>query len=124
MPKSEHAEQVNFIHKAKKYLRGNGNDYMVPLLFAIPNGGKRDTQTAASLKMEGVRAGVPDLFFAKPNKTACGLFIEMKKVSGGTVSKDQKKMLEALSDEAYVCRVARGADQAIQILKDYVEDKI
>ncbi|TRZ50799.1 MAG: VRR-NUC domain-containing protein [Dehalococcoidia bacterium] len=124
MAKSEHQEQVAFIHAAKKYLVATGNEYMKPLLFAIPNGGKRDQRTAASLKMEGVRAGVPDLFFAKPTKSAYGLFIEMKKVVGGAVSKDQKKMLEALEDEGYVCRVARGGDQAIQIFKDYIEDRI
>ena len=31
------------------------------LLYHIPNGGKRDAQTAISLKRQGVKAGVPDL---------------------------------------------------------------
>ena len=31
------------------------------LLYHIPNGGKRDARTAANLKRQGVKAGVPDL---------------------------------------------------------------
>lgn len=37
-----------------------------PLLFAIPDGGRRDAVTGAHLKAEGVRAGVPDMFLAVP----------------------------------------------------------
>jgi hypothetical protein len=122
--KSEHQEQVSFIHAAKKLFRASGDDYLIPLLFAIPNGGKRDARTAGSLKQEGVRAGVPDLFFAHPSKSAYGLFIEMKKTSGGTVSKEQKLMMSCLEDEGYVCKVARGCKEAVEILKDYIGDRI
>jgi hypothetical protein len=118
--RSEHAEQVEFIHKAKKMLRARGDDYMIPLLFAIPNGGKRDYRTAASLKMEGVRAGVPDLFFAHPTKTAYGLFVEMKKVKGGRVSKEQQEQLEALADEGYICKVCHGCKEAVKALEEYL----
>lgn len=121
---SEHQEQVNFIHKAKKMLRARGQDYAIPLLFAIPNGGRRDARTAASLKMEGVRAGVPDLFFAKPSPTSYGLFIEMKKQKGGSVSPDQKAQMASLSDEGYVCKVCKGCDEAIKVFEDYLEDRI
>jgi len=122
--RSEHAEQVSFIHAAKKLLRKRGDEYMIPLLFAIPNGGRRDARTAASLKMEGVRAGVPDLFFAHPSKSAYGLFIEMKKEKGGRVSEDQKKQMSALADEGYVCAVAKGCADAIKIFEDYLEDRV
>ena len=122
--KSEHQEQVDFIHKAKKYFRANDKAYLIPLLFAVPNGGKRDIRTAQSMKMEGVRAGVPDLFFAHPTKSAYGLFIEMKVVKGGRVSPDQKKMILALEEEGYVVKVAKGCAEAIKILMDYVENKI
>lgn len=121
---SEHQEQVSFIHKAKKLLRSRGDEYLIPLLFAIPNGGKRDARTAASLKMEGVRVGVPDLFFAHPSKSAYGLFIEMKKIKGGTVSKYQKAQMSALSDEGYVCKVVKGWVEALKVFEDYLEDRI
>lgn len=124
-PKSEHQEQVAFFHAAKKLFRSNGNDdYLVPLLFAIPNGGRRDARTAASLKMEGVRAGVPDIFFALPNQCNHGLFLEMKKTSGGRVSPEQKEQLMALEDAGYCCKVVKGCDEAMKILKDYLENLI
>jgi len=122
--KSEHQEQVAFIHKAKKLFRSRGEAYLVPLLFAIPNGGRRDARTASSLKMEGVRAGVPDLFFAHPSPSAYGLFLEMKKVRGGRVSKEQKDMMSCLSDEGYVCKVCKGAKEAVKVLEDYLEDRV
>lgn len=46
------------------------------LLFAIPNGGKRNAREAARLKAEGVTPGVPDLFLQLPFiriHPACGL---------------------------------------------------
>ena len=122
--KSEHQEQVDFIHKAKKYLRAEDKAYLIPLLFAIPNGGKRDIRTAQSMKMEGVRAGVPDLFFAHPTKSAYGLFIEMKVVKGGSVSADQKKMIQALEEEGYCCKVTKGCAVAFDVFVGYVENKI
>jgi len=94
--KSEHAEQVSFIHAAKKYLRANNKEYLIPVLFAIPNGGARDARTAGSLKMEGVRKGVRDVFFACARAGAHGLFIEMKKRKGGYLSKEQKEMMDIL----------------------------
>ena len=35
------------------------------LMFHIPNGGKRGKAEAARFKAEGVKAGVPDIFFPK-----------------------------------------------------------
>lgn len=122
--KSEHAEQVDFFFKARKHFRETDQHYLRKLLFAIPNGGKRDQRTAAALKMEGVLKGVPDIFFAKPNPSACGLFIEMKKIKGGSVSPDQKIQILALQEEGFVVEVARGADEAFKILLDYLGDRI
>ena len=48
------------------------------LLFAIPNGGKRDKATAGKLKAEGVKAGVPDMCLPVSNGKYHGLFIELK----------------------------------------------
>lgn len=123
-PKSEHQEQVAFFHAAKKLFRAQGNDYLVPLLFAIPNGGRRDARTAASLKMEGVRAGVPDIFFARPNQRNHGLFLEMKKTSGGRVSPEQKEQSIALIEAGYCCKVVKGCNEAMAVLKDYLENLI
>lgn len=119
--KSEHQEQVTFIHRAKKHLRAQDEGYLVPLLFAIPNGGRRDSRTAASLKMEGVRPGVPDLLFAYQVLDYAGLFIEMK-VKGGRVSPAQKEMMTLLEEEGgYKCVVAYGWEEALYAFKTYLE---
>ena len=60
MKSLEHSEQVTLI----KWWALACKQFGIPeqLLFAIPNGGKRDVISAKLLKDEGVRAGVPDLF--------------------------------------------------------------
>lgn len=69
----EHDAQVTFIKYARYVL---GKKYR--LIFAIPNGGKRDPRQGKWLKDEGLMAGVPDIFLALPGGGYAGLFIEMK----------------------------------------------
>lgn len=75
---SEHMEQALFV----QWFRRTFPDVRI---FAIPNGGSRSRSQAAKLKVEGVSAGVPDLFI--PSGT---VWVEMKRAKGGTVSSDQK----------------------------------
>jgi hypothetical protein len=76
-------------------------------IFAIPNGGHRSMATACRLKAEGVASGVPDLFVP-----AWGLWIEMKRVKGGTVSAEQKDWINYLEEVGYCVRVCKGAEAA------------
>ena len=48
------------------------------LLYHVPNGGKRDKATAAVLKRQGVKAGVPDLVLPVARCGYHGLYIELK----------------------------------------------
>lgn len=50
--------------------------------YAIPNGGKRDQITAARLKAEGVKAGVPDVHYPVSNGVFLTLYIELKRKGG------------------------------------------
>ena len=90
------------------------------LLHAIPNGGKRDIRTAARLKAEGVKPGVPDIFLPVPKDGKHGLYIELKRSRGGTVSKEQEAWIRALSAQEYVCAVCHGHREAIKIITDYM----
>ena len=84
---SEHLEQALFV----SWFRRTFPDVRI---FAIPNGGGRSRSQGARLKVEGVSAGVPDLFI--PQGT---VWVEMKRAKGGTVSADQKdwhRYLEAI----------------------------
>ena len=113
---SEHEEQAQFIRMVDAaYPRD-----IAALLFAIPNGGHRHIKTACDLKHEGVRSGVPDLFFAYPHKGYAGLFIEMKRRKGGRVSDGQKRYIELLRGQCYAAVVCRGCDEAFSALALYL----
>lgn len=114
----EHSEQVTLI----KWWALACKQFGIPeqLLFAIPNGGKRDVISAKLLKDEGVRAGVPDLFLAVPNGDYHGLFIELKKVKGGVVSDSQKEMGAYLMSRDYDCAVCHGWVEAKAKIEKYL----
>lgn len=91
------------------------------LLFHIPNGAERHPAVAAKLKKQGVKPGVPDLFLPVARGTAHGLYVEMKRQKGGRVSEDQKAWMEALTQQGYVCVVAHGAEEACDVIWQYLE---
>ena len=117
---SEHAEQCHVIQWAVLESRRNPK---LNLLFAIPNGGRRSIGVAKKMKAEGVKAGIPDLFLPITSAFYNGLFIEMKKKTGGTLSKEQKQWISLLSRENYRVQVCKGADEAIKVIKNYLSIK-
>ena len=88
-------------------------------VFHVPNGGQRNIHTAAQLKKQGVKAGVPDLFFPVAKQNYHGLFVEMKRTKGGTVSKHQQKWLDLLNANGYRAVVCHGAGEAIREINRY-----
>lgn len=101
-----------------------------PHLFAVPNGAwlaGSNRQRAAlvnKMKKEGMRSGVPDLILALPRGGYHGLFIEMKRLKGGTISEPQKKYMETLNEHGYLAVVCRGSDSAIGEIKEYLKGPI
>ena len=80
------------------------------VLFAIPNGGKRNAKEAAIMKGEGVTAGVADLFLMHAAKGCNGLFIEMK-YGDGVQQDTQKDFQRKATRESYryvVCNSIEG----------------
>lgn len=108
---SEHYEQVRFVGKFRVKYPG-------VRIFAIPNGGHRGKVTAAKMKHEGVCRGVPDLFIP-----AWGLWVEMKRVKGGTVSPDQRDWLEYLNGCGYTAIVCRGCDEALRAVEAFISER-
>lgn len=104
MTATEHAEQVSLV----QWLDATHPEL---LYFAIPNGGNRNIITASKLKAEGVKAGVPDLFLP-----GLKLFVEMKRVKGGSVSPQQKYWHERLTNCGYRVVVCKGAAEAVDII--------
>lgn len=104
------------------------NGEVVPLkdvLYAIPNGGKRNAKEAARFKRQGVTAGVSDLHLIRPANGYHGLWIEMKKpvVRGQSKPSVQPSQLEWL-DTAQKCDhkgiVAFGIDEAKTAIREYL----
>lgn len=108
---SEHQEQKIFVSWFELA-------YPDKLIFAIPNGGKRNIVTAAKLKAEGVKAGIPDLFIPEHN-----VWIEMKRKSKASLSESQKTMIEKLKNCGHVVLVCYGCDDAILQVTNYLKTK-
>ena len=92
-------------------------------LFHIPNGGSRNFLEALNLKKQGVKAGVPDLFLPVPNKTYHGLFIEMK-YGKNKPTEYQKEWIKYLNSVGYLAVVCYSAEEAINVIKKYIADKV
>ena len=92
-------------------------------LFHVPNGGSRNAIEAKNLKRQGVKSGVPDLFLPLPNKTYHGLFIEMK-YGKNKPTQNQKEWIKYLNYVGYLAVVCYSAEEAINIIKKYIADKV
>jgi hypothetical protein len=92
------------------------------LLHAIPNGGHRHKAVAVKLKAEGVESGVPDLHLPIARRGFISLWIEMK-AEDGTVRREQKWWLQQLGEQGNCAVVKHGADEAIAMIKWYLEGK-
>jgi len=115
---SEHLEQSKFVY----WCRLN----KIPV-FSIPNGFWLPIKNKAlassyvnKLKKEGLTPGVPDLFIPVPNKDHHGLFIEMK-IKGGFLRDEQKRWINELNRQGYKAVVCYSADEAMEVLQEYLE---
>lgn len=89
------------------------------LMFAIPNGGYRTKATAGSLKAQGVKAGVPDIFLPVRRGRWNGLFIELKK-EGGKPSADQMVWINELNEQGFGTAVVVGWQAAAEMILNYL----
>jgi hypothetical protein len=103
---SEHLEQVRLVSWFRK-------TYPDTRILAIPNGGIRSASQGASLKAEGVSAGVPDLVVP-----AWSLWVEMKKASGGIVSPAQRDWISYLESIGHTVIVGQGFEDAKRQIQD------
>ncbi|WP_404812057.1 VRR-NUC domain-containing protein [Capnocytophaga canimorsus] len=83
------------------------------VIFAVPNGGSRNTLEAKRLQQEGVLAGVSDLIVIAPNKT---LFIEMKHGKGKQTNKQKEfqKQVQQLGYSYFLCNSFETFEQTIK----------
>lgn len=115
-PGTEHDDQVAIFRWAE------GSTGLCPelaLLFAIPNGGKRDRITAARMKDEGVKPGVPDICLPVARNGYHGLFIELKH-GDNDAAPAQRAWITALLKQGYLAVVSWDVDATIKLIEDYL----
>lgn len=105
---SEDGEQMLFVQWFRR-------TYQDVRIFSIPNGGHRHPAVAAKMKATGVVKGVPDLFVP-----AWKLWIEMKRSKGGSLSNEQKDLIQYLEGSGYSVIVGKGAEDAIMQVIDFL----
>lgn len=113
---SEHTEQAALFEWAAWNQRW---DAALNMLYAVPNGGKRDKATAAKLKAEGVKAGVPDVFLPVARMGYHGFYLELK-VGKNKTSAEQDAWLNALASEGYLVDVSYGWQEAAHKIARYL----
>lgn len=91
------------------------------LLFAVPNGGKRDPITASRLKAEGVVPGVSDLIFLYPNGIYPFLCIEMK-YGKNEQSEHQKEWQEDVESVGGLYLVINSFDSFKTAINNYIRN--
>lgn len=75
----------------------------------------------AKLRASGLSKGFPDLEVFIGNGKS--LYIEMKRKKGGVVSEEQKKWITWLNDNGYSAKVCHGADEAIEYVKGFIDER-
>jgi len=96
---------------------------MLAVIHHVQNEGKTTLAQGARNKAKGKRAGVPDITVPIPNGKFHGLYIELKTTSG-KISAAQKEFITLLHGLGYCVRVAFSSLGAIDILKDYLKERV
>jgi hypothetical protein len=86
---------------------------------------------AVKAKATGYVKGFPDLQICMPTYEGGiggggyhGLFLEIKKDKKSYPTKEQKEWITYLNDVGYCARVTKGVDESIQIIDDYLNNKL
>lgn len=123
---SEHQEQAAVItwaryqeikHPELKWLHSSLNGIVIPSTPATRY------RVINHMKSSGMKNGIPDLFLPIARKGYHGLFIEMK-FGKNKLTKEQKEFKEFTQEEGYAFHECRTADEAINVLIDYLEKPV
>lgn len=89
-------------------------------IHAIPNQGAGPSRgMAGRMKAMGARAGVPDVFWPLARGGYNGLYIEFKRQKGGRLSPAQNDFMGRVRLDGYMAVVARGSEEAKEIVLRY-----
>lgn len=92
------------------------------LFWHVPSEGVRKPQYRAKLKLMGFKPGIPDVCLALPFEKYHGVYCELKK-AGGSPSKEQKKMLSALTAQGYLVVVVNDFQTFQEVFSYCIENR-
>lgn len=93
------------------------------LFYHIPNEGKRTPAAARRLKQEGMKRGVPDNCLPVAKGGYHGLYIELKRVSGGRPTPEQLQWIEDLNAQGYLAVICKGWEEAARVIERYLREE-
>lgn len=120
---TEHSQQCAFFCAIREYQSAYPQ---LAFIHAIPNGGQRNVATASRLVAEGVKSGVPDVFFPFANNGWHGLYLEFKRPGSkektkGKTSKQQDLWAQYLISQNYLYFVVYEYLTAVQVVLNYLK---
>ena len=114
---TEHDEQVALFQWAEL---NEGAMPELALLFAVPNGGYRPMTTAAQLKAEGVKAGVPDVCLPVARGRFHGLWLELKRADHSNhATQLQEEWIERLRHYFATYKMIPGQEPGLTVDRTY-----
>lgn len=84
------------------------------------NGGSRHKVEAVSIRRQGLKKGVQDILIFEPRGKYHGALIELKRVSGGTLSMEQQYWRDEAAQRGYFTAVCKGCDNAYEVITKYL----
>ena len=70
-----------------------------------------------------VKRGVPDICLPVARRGCHGLYIELKRVKGSHISREQLQWMDALARQGYQCAICKGWEMARDVIVDYLQGK-
>ena len=117
---TEYEEQAYLFHLARLYVTKYPD---LKWLNGSLNGVRLTIGQAVKAKKAGNVKGYPDIFLPVKRGKISGLFIELKRVKGGTIEPEQREWREFLLSQGYAHHFCRGCDEAWDIIIKYLNLK-
>ena len=107
----EFQEQIWFVH----WLHERGY-----VCHHSPNGFKRTEAQGQLLKRMGMSKGFPDVFVALKSGIYSSFFVEMKRIKGGKLTKEQAEWLLHLRAQGFYAECAHGCEHAKEMFTHFL----